>query len=335
MAELGTSVLPATSWQQTSNRLRLVSQRYGAALVLLLLVLYNLLFTPNFLSQQTFRVNLTQVSTIVIVAVGMTLVVATGGIDLSVGALMAISGVIAPMLFMPTTGPLATPWLGVSLAWLLPVLAAGSFGLFNGVLITYGKIQPFIATLILLIAGRGIAQALTNGNLVTFKHPGFQFIGMGQILGIRFQIILMLLIVAIAAWLLRRSLWGRYILAVGGNEAAARLAGVPVQQVKLLVYGISGALAGLAGLIVIAIHSSADANQIGQNMELDAIAAVAVGGTALNGGKAAIVGTLIGALIMQMIRYTLLSHGIPDTAALIIKAIIIVLAVIVQRQPQA
>lgn len=335
MAELGKTVRQRQSWQGLRHKARYLGQTYGAALVLLLLVLYNVLWTPNFLTQQTLRVNLTQVSTIVIVAVGMTLVVATGGIDLSVGALMAISGVLAPMFFRPASGPLAITAIGVGLAWVIPIVVAGGFGLLNGVLVTYGRIQPFIATLILFIAGRGIAQALTGGNLVTFKNPTFQLVGMGQIFGVRVQVLLMLAIVAAVAWVMRASIIGRYILAVGGNEGAARLAGVPIRRVKLAVYAFSGMLAGLAGLIVIAINSSADANQIGLNMELDAIAAVAVGGTSLSGGRAVVTGTLIGALIMQMIRFTLLSNGIPDTAALVIKAVIIILAVIVQRQPQA
>jgi galactofuranose transport system permease protein len=124
---------------------------------------------------------------------------------------------------------------------------------------------------------------------------------------------------------------GRYILALGGNERASRLSGVPVTWVKLMVYGISGLLAGVAGLIVIAINSSSDANQVGLNMELDAIAAVAVGGTALSGGQARVIGTLLGALIIQLIRYTLLVKGVPDAAALVVKAAIIIVAVYLQN----
>ena len=310
-------------------------QSYGALVALLVLVVYNVLFTPNFLNPFTLNVNLTQVATIVIVATGMTLVIATGGIDLSVGALMAISGAVAPLIFKSAIPPLDNPAIGIALAYVLPVLVAGLFGLFNGTLVAGFKIQPIIATLVLFIAGRGIAQVLTNGNLQTFQNPGFQFIGMGRPLGIPFQVILMLVIVALVAWIMRVTTFGRYVLAVGGNEGAARLAGVPVRRVKLAVYAISGLLAGIAGLIVIAINSASDANNVGQGMELDAIAAVAVGGTPLTGGRAAVVGTLIGALIIQLIRYTLLAHGIPDAAALVVKAAIILLAVYIQRPRQA
>ncbi len=317
------------------ERFRYVGQTYGALIGLLLLILYNILFTNNFLTTQTLNVNLTQVATIVIVGVGMTLVIATGGIDLSVGALMAISGALAPLIFLSTIPPLDNPAVGITLAFILPVLLAGAFGLFNGTLIAYFKIQPIIATLVLFIAGRGIAQVVTNGNLQTFSNPGFQYIGLGRPFGIPFQVILMVVIVAVAAWVMRRTIFGRFVLAIGGNEAASKLAGVPVNRVKLAVYGISGILSGIAGLIAIAINSSSDANLVGLDVELDAIAAVAVGGTPLTGGRATVVGTLIGALIIQLIRYTLLVHGIPDAAARVVKAAIILVAVYIQRQRQS
>jgi ribose transport system permease protein len=308
--------------------------RYGSGLALVLLIGFNVAFTPNFATWQTLNVNLTQVCAIVIVGVGMTLVIATGGIDLSVGSLMAIAGALAPLIFLGKLVPLPHPYVGVALAFVLPVLVAGAFGWFNGWLITHFGIQPIIATLVLFIAGRGIAQVLTNGNLQVFNLPEFQFIGLGRVLGIPFQAVLMVVIVGAAAWLLRRSLFGRQILATGGNERAARLAGIPVGPVKRRVYLISGLLSGIAGLIVIARNSAADANLVGLGMELDAIAAVAVGGTLLTGGRATIVGTLLGALIIQLVRYTLLANGVPDAAALVVKAAIIVLAVWLQRQSQ-
>ncbi len=313
---------------QTAPWFRRLGSTSLALLALFVLILFNAFFTNNFLTLQTLNVNLTQVATIVIVGVGMTLVIATGGIDLSVGSLMAISGALAPMLFM---NPALPAWLGLPLAFTLPVLAAGIAGLFNGALVTHFGIQPIIATLVLYIAGRGIGQVVTNGNLQSFRNPVFEYIAYGRPLGIPFQVILMVIVVALAAWIMRYTVFGRYIVAVGDNEAAARLAGVPVNAVKFAVYGISGLLAGLAGLIVVAINFSSDANQVGLNMELDAIAAVAVGGTALTGGKALVSGTLLGALIIQLIRYTLLANGIPDAVALIVKAAIIIVAVYVLR----
>lgn len=306
--------------------------RHGSLAALVLLVLFNMAMTPNFMSWQTLHVNLTQVAPIVIVAVGMTLVIATGGIDLSVGSLMAISGALAPMIFLGTILPMPSPALGVALAFILPVIVAAALGWFNGMLITRYAIQPIVATLVLFIAGRGIAQVLTNGNLQVFKNGAFQFIALGRILGIPTQVVVMAVIVAAAAFLLRRTVLGRQIIAVGGNEKAARLAGIAAVRVKRLVYVMSGALAGLAGLIVVARNSASDANLVGLGMELDAIAAVAVGGTMLSGGRANIVGTLIGACVIQLVRYTLLANGVPDAAALIVKAALIVAAVFIQQR---
>lgn len=306
--------------------------RYGTLIALVLLILFNLAFTRNFATTQTLNVNLTQVCTIVIVAVGMTLVIATGGIDLSVGSLMAISGALAPMIFLGKIIPIENVYLAVAAAMVISIGVAGSFGLFNGWLIAKFRIQPIVATLVLFIAGRGIAQVLTNGNLQTFRVPQFQWIGLGRVFGIPIQVVLMALLVIAAAWVLKRTVFGRQIIAIGGNERAAELSGIAVSKVKLVVYTISGLCAGLAGLVVIAINSSSDANLVGMGMELDAIAAVAVGGTLLSGGKATIVGTLLGAMTIQLVRYTLLANGVPDAAALVVKAGIIVLAVWIQQQ---
>jgi galactofuranose transport system permease protein len=295
--------------------------------VLLAMVVFNLLFTQHFWSLQTFNVNLTQVVTIVIVGIGMTLVVATGGIDLSVGASMAIAGALAPMLFMNIAGP-----LGIVLAFILPISAAALCGVFNGFLVTRLSVQPIVATLVLFIAGRGIAQVATDGSLQAFDNPAFQWIALGRVAGVPAQVFLMLALVAVFAWIVRKTLFGQYLLVTGGNEKAAYLSGIPTARVKMIAYTLCAALAGLAGLISISVNSSSDANVIGLGSELDAIAAVAVGGTALTGGKAYIAGTLIGALIIQMLRYTLLAHGIPDAAALVVKAGIIIVAVYVQRR---
>ena len=329
MAEAASSVGTATQPRPRSRRS--FGQAYGALAALVLLLLYNVFFTQDFVSLNALYVNLTQVAPIVIVAVGMTLVIATGGIDLSVGSLMAISGAIAPLIFLSEAGFLSSNAVAIPLAVLAAVLVAGVFGLFNGALVTRFGIQPIIATLVLFIAGRGIAQVLTNGELKSFKEPAFQYIGLGRPLGIPFQVILAGLLVVAAAFALRRTVFGRHVLAIGGNESAARLAGVPVNRVKLAVYGISGLCAGLAGLIAIAINSSSDANRVGLNLELEAIAAVAVGGTPLTGGRATIVGTMIGALIIQLLRFTLLSHGVPAAVALVVQAGIIIVAVALQR----
>lgn len=303
----------------------------GSLAALLGLIAFNAVFTDNFLTQRALNVNLTQATTTVIVAVGMTLVIATGGIDLSVGSLMAISGSLAAMILLSDGGPFANHALSVGLAFVLPVLATAACGLVNGSLVTLFRIQPIIATLVLYLAGRGIAQVLVNGELKPFRDPDFQYVGNGEILGIRFQVLLMLGIVALFAWIVRATSFGRYVLATGGNEAAARLAGVPVGQVKLAVYAISGLLAGIPGLIVISLNSAADPHNVGQLVELDAIAAVAVGGTPLTGGRASVVGTLVGALIIQLLRFSLISHNVPDGIARVVIAGAIIGAVLLQR----
>jgi len=308
-----------------------IASRYGTFLAFLALVVFNMVVTPNFLSLQTLNVNLTQVATIVVVATGMTLVIATGGIDLSVGSLMAVAGALAPMLFMGQLGIPPGP-LALVLSFVLPVLLVMAFGWFNGMLVTRFRIQPIIATLVLFIAGRGIAQVATNGNLQVFKNDAFQFVGLGRVFGIPAQVIVMVVIVLAADWLVRRTALGRQILAVGGNEKAARLAGVPVVRVKTLVYVLSAALAGVAGLIVVARNSASDANLVGLGMELDAIAAVAGGGTLLSGGQADLYGTVLRAFLIPLLRSTLLASGVPAAPALIVKAGLIIVAVYIQQR---
>lgn len=314
-----------------------VLRKYGSLIALAALLLYNVLFTNNFVSIGTFNANMTQVATIVIVAVGMTFVIATGGIDLSVGSLMAIAGVLAP-LFLLDGQQFGAPAVGLALAIVAPLVATTLLGAFNGTLVTVVGLQPIIATLVLYLGGRGIAQLIVDGELREFRNlgspliPSFEFVGLGQVAGIRFQIIVMVVIVIVAAWVLRATTFGRYVLATGGNPAAARLAGVPVNRVKMAVYCISGLLAGIAGLIVVAINRSSDPHRVGEYMELDAIAAVAVGGTPLSGGRATILGTFIGAMIIQLLRFTLIAHNVPDGITRMVIAGAIVVAVLTQRQ---
>ncbi len=317
--------------RSVTDLIRNSSQTQRALFALILLSLYNAFFTNNFLTFATLRVNLTQVSTIVIVAVGMTFVIASAGVDLSVGALMAIAGAMAPKIFLSDLPLLRNEWISITLAIIIPILVAGAFGYFNGFLITKFDIQPIIATLVLFLGGRGIAKALSHGNLVEFNNPNFSYIGRGRPLGIPVQVILMFIIVIVAAWALRNTTFGRYVLAIGGNERAAELAGVPVTRVKRQIYVLVALLSGLAGLIVVAINSSVDPYQVGDLMELDAIAAVAVGGTPFTGGKASVIGTLIGAMFIHQIRYTLISHGVPDGTTRMVIAAAIVIAVLMQR----
>jgi galactofuranose transport system permease protein len=295
---------------------------YGALAALVLLVIINSVFTPNFFDVNNFRNILLQVSPTVLVAVGMTVVISTGGIDLSVGSVMAIASAIAATQLD----------LGAGIAVLLALAAAAAAGAFNGALISGFRIQPIIVTLALLISGRGVAQVLSNGGqLIPFSNAPFEYLGKGVVAGVPVQVIVMTVVVALAIFLMRATPFGRYVMAVGGNEAAARLAGIKIHRTKIIVYALSGLLAGLAGLIETARLGASDAQKVGLNIELDAIAATVVGGTPLTGGRATVIGTLVGALIMQIITTGFVMNGISYAWSLVIKAAIIIVAVYIQR----
>jgi galactofuranose transport system permease protein len=289
---------------------------------LIALVLVNAWSTPNFATTGNFWNVLLQVSTVVLVGIGMTLVVATGGIDLSVGSMMAVGGAIGAMLLSH----------GVVVAITAALAGAVGIGLLNGVLVARLGVQPIVVTLATLIAGRGLAQVLSHdGQLVTIQHAGFELLGRGHIGPFPAPVIITVLVTAVAIFILRATAFGRYVLASGGNPMAARLAGVPVAFTVVTVYAVSAALAALAGLVEASRLGASDAAKIGMNIELDAIAATVVGGTTLTGGRATIVGTVIGALIMQVIATSLNMLLVPYAWSLALKAAIILLAVYFQR----
>jgi ribose/xylose/arabinose/galactoside ABC-type transport system permease subunit len=295
---------------------------YGALAALILLLIFNSIFTTNFLDVNNFRNILLQVAPTMLVAVGMTMVIATGGIDLSVGSVMAIASAVAATSLD----------YGAGVAILLALVVAAFVGAFNGTLISVFRIQPIIVTLAVLISGRGIAQVLSNGGqLIPFSNSSFEYLGKGIIAGVPVQVIVMVLVVALAVFLMRATAFGRYVLAVGGNEAAARLAGIKTHRTKITVYALSGLLAGLAGLVETARLGASDAQKVGLNIELDAIAATVVGGTALTGGRATVLGTLVGALIMQVITTSFNMRGYSVSWGFVIKAVIILIAVYIQR----
>ncbi len=303
------------------SRLAALGPTYGALLALILLVVGNALFTPNFATAGNLWNILLQVSTTVLVAVGMTMVIATRGIDLSVGSVMAIASALAATQLDR----------GVGFAIFVALIGALGVGALNGALISGFRIQPIIVTLALLITGRGVAQVIAGGQLVPFSNPTFEYLGKGYVGPVPVQALIMLIAVALAIFVMRTTSFGRYVIATGGNEAAARLAGIKTHRTKIAVYAISGLLAGLAGLIETARLGASDAAKVGVNIELDAIAAVVVGGTPLTGGRATIIGTLIGALIMQVITTSFNMLLIPFSWSLVLKAAIILIAVYVQR----
>ena len=305
-----------------SSKLAAAGPTYGALAALVLLVILNSIFTPNFATASNLWNVLLQVTPTVLVAVGMTLVIATGGIDLSVGSVMAIASALAATLLDQ----------GVAVAILAALAVSLAVGAFNGAVIAYFRIQPIIVTLALLITGRGVAQVMSQGGqLIPFSNPTFEYLGKGYIGPVPVQVIVMAAVVAAAIFVMRSTVFGRYVVAIGGNEAAARLAGLKINRTKITVYAVSGFLAGLAGLIETARLGASDAAKVGLNIELDAIAAVVVGGTPLTGGRATVVGTLIGALIMQVITTSFNMRAIPFSWSLVLKAAIILVAVYIQR----
>jgi galactofuranose transport system permease protein len=299
-------------------------QRYGALAALIVLFVYNAVDTPFFLTRSSLLfVLLRQAAPIAIVAVGMAIVIGTAGIDLSVGSVMAIAGQVGATLVLHNH-----PFL---LAIIAALLVSAVCGLFNGTLVARFGVQPIIATLILFIAGRGIAQLITGGELQPLSNPDFQWIGLARPFGVPAQVIIAFL-VAIVAWLVMRlTVYGRHVLAVGGNEAASRLAGVPAARVKLLAYVVCAVLAGLVGLITVSATYASDANNTGVGMELDAIAAVAVAGTPLTGGKVTVWGAVVGAVMLKLLQNTLIAHGITKEVAQMIEGAVIVAALWLQR----
>jgi ribose/xylose/arabinose/galactoside ABC-type transport system permease subunit len=313
------SELPSFKGRQLLTRF---GPAYGPLLALLLLIAVNVLFTKNFATPGNLWNVLLQVSPTMLVAMGMTLVIATGGIDLSVGSVMAIASAVAA----------TNLHRGPETASLLSLCLAAAIGAFNGALISRLRIQPIIITLAALIAGRGMAQVISEGGqLISFDNPSFERLGRGHLGPAPVQVVVMLVFVLATGVVMRSTVLGRYILAVGGNEAAARLAGVNSGLIKTAVYAISGFLAGLAGLIETARLGASDASKVGLNMELDAIAAVVVGGTTLTGGVASVMGTFAGALMMQIITTAFNMLLISFAWSLVLKAAIILFVVYGQR----
>ncbi len=263
-----------------------------------------------------------RVAPVALLSIGMTLVIATKGIDLSVGAVMAITGAIAASLV--AEGQPLIVVLGVALGVGLIC------GIWNGVLVAFLDIQPIIATLILMVAGRGIAQLITNGVILTFNDPAFAFIGSGAVLGIPMPILIWVAVGLVVGLLVRKSALGLLIEAVGVNRRASMLVGVKARFLILAAYALSGLCAAIAGMIVTADIRGADANNAGLWLELDAILAVVIGGTSLSGGRFSITASLIGALIIQALNTGILMSGWPPEFNLIVKAVVIVVILTLQ-----
>jgi len=268
---------------------------------------------------------LKQSSRVMLVSLGMTLIIATGGVDLSVGAVIAIAGSLAAQMLVQTHAGLAT-------AILVTLAACLVLGVWNGALVAWCGVQPIVATLILMVAGRGVAQLLTDGQIITVENAGFTFIAGGYFLALPFPVTLVLLALLLTAILTRRTAMGLFIEAVGNNETASYFAGVNARGVKLFVYAFCGLCAGVAGLIEASAIKAADANNAGLYLELDAILAVVLGGTALTGGRFNLLGSLVGALIIQTLTTTILTRGVPVQYTLVVKAVVVLAVCLLQSE---
>lgn len=305
----------------TATRTRWL-QDNGVYLAVAALLLFNALFTANFLTLGNFSTQLVQAAPVLIVALGMALVIGTEGVDLSVGAVMALAAAIIPLYL--GAGPLP--------AILMALVAGLVAGAFNGVLVARVGIQPIVATLALLVAGRGLALVIANGQLVQLHDPAFLALGTGNLLGIPFSVLLAGLLAVAVAGLTNRTTFGRQLVAIGGNRRAAQLAGLPVDRVLIGVYALCGVLAAVAGVLATSRLAASDPADLGLLMELSAITAVVVGGTPLTGGRVRVLGTVMGVVLMQLVRATLIKHNLPDSIAQMIQAAIIVAAVYVARE---
>ncbi|MEV5718048.1 ABC transporter permease [Amycolatopsis mediterranei] len=297
-------------------------QDYGVYLAVVVLLLFNVVFTENFLSAANFRTQLVQAAPVCIVALGMALVIGTEGIDLSVGSVMSIAAALIPLYL----------GAGSLTAIVVAVLAGIVSGLFSGYLVAYLGIQPIIATLALLVGGRGLALVIAHGQLVQLHNRDFLELGTGDVLGVPIMVIVAAVLAVLAGLVVQRTTFGRHLVAVGGNRAASTLAGLPVKRVLVGVYVISGALAAVAGVLATSRLAASDPNDLGLLMELSAITAVVVGGTPLTGGRVRVLGTVFGALLMQLVHATLIKHNLPDSTAQMVQAAIIVVAVYVARE---
>lgn len=326
------SLKQTTGANATSSVLHHPLFRPLAALALLLVI--DIIFIPGFLQISIKDGHLygslidilNRAAPLMLAALGMTLVIATRGIDISVGAVVALSGSVAAVLV--GGGPEAeTPLLWAMAAGMGAALVCG---LWNGLLVASLGLQPIVATLILMVAGRGLAQLLTDGQIITVYHEPYFFLGGGHFLGLPFSLTVVALVFAAIAFMMHKTALGLFIQAVGINPVAARLAGIKTAALIVFVYVFCAACAGLAGMMISSNIKSADANNAGLLLELDAILAVTLGGTSLAGGKFSLVGSVIGALIIQTLTFTIYSLGVPPEVNMVVKAIVVFLVCLSQ-----
>ncbi len=297
----------------------------GPLLALVILVVVVSVMNPSFVTPNNLLNLLRQVSINALIAFGMSFVILTGGIDLSVGSTLALSGALTAGLIANGISPM--------IAMLFGMILGAFLGMINGLLIAKGGMAPFIATLATMTIYRGATLVYTDGNPITGIGDSFlfQFIGRGYLFGIPFPIIVMLVAFAVLYTLLHKTAFGKKTYAIGGNIHAARIAGVKSDKIQIIIYTISGFMASIAGIILTSRLNSAQPTA-GQSYEMDAIAAVVLGGTSLSGGKGRLFGTLIGALIIGTINNGLNLLGVSSFYQQIVKGFVIIVAVLLDRK---
>jgi ribose transport system permease protein len=306
----------------------------GLALILLLLSLWFPQYRAAFFTTGNGLTVLRQIADNLCLSLGMTLVILTAGIDLSVGSVLAFSGMIAAWLIK---SGLNLPWLGVHLQFTMSgailgaLLVGAAMGAVNGIVITRLKVPPFIATLGMLSAGRSLTNLWANGFPITSLGAGFTQLGNGHFLGVSIPVWIAGVLSAVFILVTRRTRFGRHVYAVGGNERAALLSGLPVARITFLVYVIAGLLSAVAGIISIARLDTADPNA-GVGYELDSIAAVVIGGTSLSGGRGSILGTILGCLMIGILNNSLTILGVSPYFQGLVKGMVIVIAVALDRR---
>ena len=300
---------------------------------LALLLVFNQFFTPGFFHIQLLdghfygsRIDvLNQGAKVMLLSLGMVLVIATGGVDLSVGAVMAIAAAVSSRLLVTEHQPAG---IAIAVALVISVLA----GAWNGLLVAGFGIQPIVATLVLMVAGRGVAQLITEGQIINFLDPTMVYLGNGHLFALPFTLTLVVVMLIIALFFVRRTALGLFIESVGDNDEASRYSGINAKQVKFLVYTFSGLCAGLAGLVACSNIKSADANNIGLYLELDAILAVVVGGTSLQGGRFYLIGAVVGGLFIQTLTTTLYARNVSSDISPVPKALVIIAVCLFQSE---
>jgi len=307
--------------------------KFQSIIALLIMCIVLSLLSDRFMSADNIWNVMRQISVNMIISVGMTLVILIGGIDLSVGSVLALSGAItAVMLKYGNEFPGWNIHIGFTLigALLGGTLIGAFLGWFNGLTITRFKVPPFVATLAMLTIARGLTMLLTGGFPITGFSDQMAFIGTGWFLGIPMPVWISAVVVLVAVVLTNRTRLGRYIYAIGGNETAAELSGLKINKIKLIVYSIAGALAAVGGIIVTSRLDSAQPNA-GSGFELDAIAAVVIGGTSLSGGKGTIMGTVQGTLIIGILNNGLVLLNVSPFWQQVIKGMVILVAVVIEK----